>query len=92
MKLLKKISFITCVTLTLFLSVFALPRISFAVQDNVKDCAGSCADKKQVCFNMNPDTRLCEAEYQDCIKSCNVNDSTSSSEQEKKLKKADPPK
>jgi hypothetical protein len=77
MKQLKKISIITCVTLALCLSIFSFSRISLAEQNDVKNCVNSCEDKKQVCMNMNADTRLCEAQYQDCATTCKVKSDTS---------------
>lgn len=62
-----KFSFITCLMLILCLSVLSFSRISLAEQADVNDCIKSCIGKKQVCLNMNPDTRLCEAQYQECI-------------------------
>ncbi len=85
MKQLKKISIIICVTLTLCLSVLFFSVISLAEQNNVNNCISSCEDKKQTCFNINPDKRMCEAEYQDCVTTCKAkSDTASSKKQEEK--------
>jgi len=37
---------------------------------------------------MNPDTRLCEAEYQDCVTTCKVKNDTSSSKKQEEKKES----
>jgi len=36
----------------------------------VKKCVSCCNNEKLVCFNLNPDRRLCEAEFQNCFATC----------------------
>lgn len=75
----KKFSLITCLALTLCLSVFSFSGISFAEENSINPCIKSCDSNKQVCLNMNPDTRLCEAQYQDCVTTCKLKSDTTPS-------------
>ncbi len=36
----------------------------------LKKCISCCNDKKTACFNINPDRRLCEALFQNCLTTC----------------------
>jgi len=36
----------------------------------VKKCISCCKNEKLVCINLNPDRRLCEAEFQNCFATC----------------------
>jgi len=36
----------------------------------VSQCMACCANKKLVCFNLNPDRRLCTALHEECVKTC----------------------
>jgi hypothetical protein len=83
MKQFKKISLIACLALILYLLVFSFSKMSIAEQTSTKDCINSCEDKKQVCFNINPDKRLCEQEFQNCVASCKAEGESSSSSQQR---------
>lgn len=75
----KKFSFMMCIMLTLCLSVFSFSGISLAEQADVNNCIKSCEGNKKVCLNMNPDVRLCEAQYKECVTACKEKKDTSSS-------------
>ena len=79
MKQLKKISFTLCFAATLYFLFSFFSEFSIAEQSNVKDCVNSCKNKKQICFNLNPDRRLCEAQYQECADACTTENSSPSS-------------
>jgi hypothetical protein len=87
MKQLKKISFTLCFAATLYFVFSFFSEFSIAEQANVKDCVKSCKNKKQICFNINPDKRLCEAEFKECVAACTPSDSSSSPSTEQKSKK-----
>jgi hypothetical protein len=78
MKQLKNISFTLCLAAALYFIFSFFSEFSIAEQSNVKDCVNSCKNKKQVCFNLNPDRRLCEAQFQECAATCTPSDSSSS--------------
>jgi hypothetical protein len=85
MKQLKKNSFIVCFAMILCSLIFSFSEISVAEQTDANNCVSSCADKKQTCFNINPDRRMCEEEFQECVASCkSEGDSSSSSQQGEK--------
>lgn len=41
-------------------------------------CRNCCTNKKLVCFNLNPDRRLCTAVYEACVKTCESEGAVSS--------------
>lgn len=43
-----------------------------------QQCISCCEDKKTACFNVNPDRRLCEALFQNCLVTCKTEGETSS--------------
>lgn len=63
-----------------FIAAFSFSGISIADQTSPKNCAKSCEEKKQICFNLNPDRRLCENDYQNCLDSCKADSGSSSSQ------------
>jgi hypothetical protein len=65
-----------------FIAAFSFSGISIAEQTSSKECAKSCEEEKQVCFNLNPDRRLCENQYQNCLASCKEEDDSSSTKAE----------
>jgi hypothetical protein len=67
----KKSFFIVFVALILGGWVLPLSEMSFAEENNSAQCIKSCDDNLQVCWNMNPDRRLCEAQFQLCMENCN---------------------
>lgn len=81
MKHLKKISPMMFFAAVFYFLVFSFSGISIADQTSPKNCAKSCEEKKQVCFNLNPDRRLCENDYQNCLDSCKADGGSSSSSQ-----------
>ena len=82
MKQFKKISLIACFAVIMCLLVFSFSKMSIAEQTTIKDCINSCEDQKQVCFNINPDKRPCEQEFQNCVASCKSGGESSSSSQQ----------
>lgn len=40
------------------------------LEKRIQNCISCCADKKQGCFNVMVDRRLCEAVFQDCVANC----------------------
>ncbi len=44
----------------------------------INKCLDCCTNKKLVCFNLNPDRRLCTAFYEECVKTCESEGSVSS--------------
>jgi hypothetical protein len=43
---------------------------SIAEPTRIQKCISCCTDKKEVCFNLNPDRRLCATEFQNCVATC----------------------
>jgi hypothetical protein len=57
--------------------------ISLADETSAQQCINSCDEKLQICLNINADRSVCEAEFQDCVKSCEPeSDSPSPTEQD----------
>jgi hypothetical protein len=79
MKQLRIFSLISCFVISLFFLIFSFSNISIAEQTSVKDCINSCASKKQVCFNINADKRMCEVEFQNCAAACKPEGDSSTS-------------
>jgi hypothetical protein len=72
MKHLKTFFFFSSFVIALsFLTVF-FSGISIAEQKQTSDCVSTCAQKKQACYNINPNRTLCEAEFKKCVAACNV--------------------
>ena len=76
MKQLRIFSLISCFVIVLYF----FPYISMAEETTneaaaraarIKNCISCCTYKQQVCLNLNPDIRLCNAENQDCVATCN---------------------
>ena len=93
MKLMKNIYFIVFFAAALYFVTCFFSGYSFAEQNKPKGCIPSCRYDKKVCLNLNPDTRLCESVFQECIAKCKQPAEESSSEKtsadEKKPKKED---
>ena len=49
-----------------------------ATDARLKKCSSCCMKKNLVCFNLNPDRRLCTAEYEECLKTCTSSGAVSS--------------
>ena len=84
MKMLKmffRISFFCIILCSLILS---FPSISAAEEEQkardvrIKKCMSCCSEKEKVCLNLNPDTRLCAAELQNCNATCKSEGKTDS--------------
>ena len=75
MNSLKKAIFIVCFFNLLGLWSLSLSGVAIANQNeqeaSLEKCIKSCEDSKQVCWNMDPDRRLCEAQFQLCMENCN---------------------
>lgn len=56
--------------------------ISLADETSAQNCVSSCDEKLQICFNINTDRQLCEAEFQDCVKACEPESDSSSQPQQ----------
>lgn len=70
---------ISCFVMAVY---FLISGISIAEQTSVKKCISDCAQKKQVCFNINSDRRMCNVEYKNCAAVCkSVEESPSSPQQ-----------
>lgn len=70
MKVLKKYYIITLLAAGLLLVTISFSGTAVAEQSAGKDCASSCAAKKQACYNINVDKMPCEKEYQSCLAAC----------------------
>lgn len=46
--------------------------------ERIQQCINCCTDKRTACYIMNPDRRLCEAEFQNCVATCKSEGSVSS--------------
>ncbi|MBN1364440.1 MAG: hypothetical protein JW976_06520 [Syntrophaceae bacterium] len=89
----KNFSIIIFFAITWCLVTFYLSGSSVAEQKDAKECISSCEYSKRVCLNMNPDRRLCESEFQNCLNGCKSPEESSSKteqKQEQKLKKQRP--
>lgn len=75
MKQTRVISLISCFAAALYFLIFSFS-ISIAQPtdpdplERLKKCISCCNDKKTACFNINPDRRLCEAFFQNCLTTC----------------------
>lgn len=72
MKKMLLLSLMPCFVLVLFASFsFSQDPDAQEIQDlRVKKCVSCCTNQKLVCYNLNPDRRLCEAEYANCFNTC----------------------
>jgi|WetSurMetagenome_2_1015567.scaffolds.fasta_scaffold1028901_1 hypothetical protein len=76
MKQLKMFSLIPCFVMIFYFLIFSFSGISRAEEvpeareARIKNCISCCTGKKQVCININPDLRLCEAVLQTCVAAC----------------------
>ena len=67
-----------------FLLVLFILAASFAARADddpgarTMKCLNCCINKKLVCFNLNPDRRLCTAEQEACVKTCESEGAVSS--------------
>ena len=78
MKQLRVFSLISCMVMTVYFFIFSFSSISIAEQTSVKECPSKCAQKQQVCLNINPDKRLCNVDYENCVAKCNSESGSSS--------------
>jgi hypothetical protein len=65
---------IACFIVSLYCLIFSFPGVSIAeepLESRTENCVNCCNGKKQTCFNIYPDRRLCEAEFQECVNTCN---------------------
>ena len=74
MKQLRIFYLVSCIVMILYPLAFFFPNISIAAETPRQKCIHSCNSNKQVCFNMNPDKRLCEVEFQKCSDVCKSED------------------
>ena len=81
MKQLRIFSIISCMVMAVYFFIVSFSGISIAEQTSVKKCLSNCAQKQQVCLNMNADKRLCNVEYENCVATCNSENGSSSSTQ-----------
>lgn len=49
------------------------------LEKRIENCINCCFEKKLVCYNYTANDRLCAAEQQNCIETCNSKGSSSSS-------------
>ena len=77
MKPLRIFSLMSCFVIVLgflifsFSYVFGAEETPEAREARIKDCVSCCTNKQLVCLNLNPDRRLCAAENQNCVATCN---------------------
>lgn len=85
MKQIKKVSLILCIVI--FLQFLIIPFFHVAVAEEtpgqkkariIKKCISCCENKYLTCINLNPDRRLCAAEKQKCVDTCNSEGASSS--------------
>lgn len=55
------------------------PETAGTQNHRLKPCIECCIRKHQVCINLNPDTRLCAAENENCVATCKSKGATPSS-------------
>ena len=73
MKYLRMLAFRSCFVMTLCFLTVSFPVLAPAEatdEERIKNCGSCCDIKKQVCVNLNPDLRLCEAVFQTCVAAC----------------------
>jgi len=56
----------------------AIPAAEEDPGTKISRCPDCCTNKKLVCFNLNPDRRLCTALYEECVKTCESEGAVSS--------------
>jgi len=77
MKQLRIFSLISCFVMVLYFLIFSFSYVSGAEETpeareaRIKNCISCCTNKQLVCLNLNPDRRLCAAENQNCVATCN---------------------
>jgi hypothetical protein len=73
MKQTRIISLISCFAVAVYFLIFCFAD-SIAQPpeppERMGKCISCCTYKKDVCYNLNPDRRLCEAEFQNCVATC----------------------
>jgi hypothetical protein len=79
MKQLRIFPLISCFVIVLYFLIISFSNISIAEQTSKQKCISSCTSKREVCFNINTDKRMCEVEFQNCIAACKAEDDSSSS-------------
>jgi hypothetical protein len=80
MKQLRIFTLVLCFVLVFYFLTLFFSNLSIAEQTSEQKCISSCVSKKQACFNINADKRICEVVYQDCIAACKPEDDSSSTE------------
>ncbi len=70
---------VSCFIVTLYFLIFSFSNISIAEQTRIENCINCCTSKEQSCFNINPDRRLCDVEFQNCVATCNSEGNSPSS-------------
>jgi len=50
-----------------------------AREERIRNCISCCANKQPVCYNLTADNRLCAAENQNCVATCNSEGASPSS-------------
>ena len=75
MKQTRAISLISCLVAALYFLVFSFSDSIAQPTDpdpleRLNKCISCCTDKKTACFNINPDRRLCETFFQECLTTC----------------------
>jgi|GEM_PF-1492412 len=70
MKHLRLFSLVLCFAMVLYSLIFLFSNVSAAEETPRQKCISTCKSNKPVCLNINADTRLCEAKFQECLESC----------------------
>ena len=78
MKQIRMISFIACIVIVLQFLIIPFFHVAVAGETPeekkariIKKCISCCENKYLICINLNPDRRLCAAEKQKCVDTCN---------------------
>ena len=81
MKKMRIFPLISCFAAALYCPVFSFSdSIAETLEQpaRIQQCINCCTDKQTAYFNINPDRRLCEAEFQNCVATCKSEGSVSS--------------
>jgi len=82
MKPIKKFS-IGMLFLTICSFLISFSQIALAEEKPSPRCIESCKKQKITCYNIHVDKRICEAEYEKCVDTCNQEEDSNLPEQQK---------
>jgi hypothetical protein len=78
MKNMRIFPLISCFFLVLYFLIFSFSDSIAEPATRGEKCISCCTDKQLVCLNLNPDRRLCAAEFENCVATCKSEGAVSS--------------